>query len=78
MTARQFFRQNRVVFLIVVALLLVYSNGGRLGEMSGIPYVKEGAFALTLALLLWLAFSMFTAMTAAMKQQQKSLGGGPE
>ena len=78
MTARQFFRRNRIVFLIVAALLLVYSNGARLGEISGVPYVKEGAFALTLAVLLWLAFSMFTAMSTAMREQRKSLEGGPE
>lgn len=78
MTARQFFRRNRIVFLIVAALLLVYSNGARLGEISGVPYVKEGAFALTLAVLLWLAFSMFTAMAVAMKPQRKSLEGRPE
>lgn len=78
MTARQFFRRNRIVFLIVAALLLVYSNGAGLGEISGVPYVKEGAFALTLAVLLWLAFGMFTAMAAAMKHQRKSLEGGRE
>lgn len=78
MTARQFFRRNRIFFLIVAALLLIYSNGARLGEISGVPYVKEGAFALTLAIMVWLAFNMFAAMSAAMKQQRKSLEGGPE
>jgi hypothetical protein len=77
-TARQFFRRNRIVFLIVAALLLVYSKGAQLSELSGVPYVKEGAFAVTLAILLWLAFSMFSAMAAAMKAQHKSLEGPSE
>ncbi|RYD95898.1 MAG: hypothetical protein EOP61_18915, partial [Sphingomonadales bacterium] len=70
MTARQFLQRNRFWFFVVAALLLVYSNGASIGEALGIPYVKVGAFALTLAVLLWFAVNMFIAMSAAMKAQR--------
>ena len=70
MTARQFLQRNRIWFFVVAALLLVYSNGASIGEATGIPYVKVGAFAVTLGVLLWFAVSMFTAMSAAMKQRK--------
>lgn len=70
MTAHQFFRRNRIWLLVVAALLLVYSNGARISAATGVPYVKEGAFAVTLAVLLWFAFNMFSAMSAAMKQRK--------
>ena len=78
MTARQFFRRNRIVFLIVAALLLVYSKGVQLTQLSGVPYIKEGAFAVMLAILLWLALSMFNAMSSAIKAQRKSVEGASE
>jgi len=69
-TARQFLQRNRIWFLIVAALLLIYSNGASLSEATSIPHVKEGAFAVTLIVLLWVAFNMFNAMSAAMKQRK--------
>lgn len=70
MTARQFFQRNRIWLLVVAALLLVYSNGARITEATGIPHIKIGAFAVTLAVLLWFAFNMFSAMSSAMKQRK--------
>ncbi len=70
MTAAQFLQRNRIWFLVVAGLLLVYANGASIGQAIGIPYVKEAAFAVTLAVLLWFAFNMFTAMSAAMKQRK--------
>ena len=72
MTARQFLQRNRIWLLVVAALLLIYSNGASLSQAIGIPYVKEGAFAVTLAVLLWFAISMFSTMSAAMKAQRKT------
>ena len=70
MTARQFLQRNRIWLLVVAALLLVYSNGAAISEATGIPYIKVGAFAVTLVVLLWLAIAMFSAMSAAMKQRK--------
>jgi hypothetical protein len=69
-TAHQFFRRNRIWLLVVAALLLVYSNGARISEATGVPYVKEGAFVVTLTVLVWFAIAMFSAMSAAMKQHK--------
>lgn len=71
MTASQFFQRNRIWLLVVAALLLVYSNGARISAATGVAYIKEGAFAVTLAVLLWFAFNMFSAMSAAMKQRKQ-------
>lgn len=76
MTARQFLQRNRFWFFVVAALLLVYSNGARISEATGVPYVKEVAFAVTLAVLIWIAITMFGAMSAAMKQRKAE--GAPE
>jgi hypothetical protein len=70
-TASQFFQRNRIWLLVVAALLLVYSNGARISAAIGVPYIKEGAFAVTLAVLLWFAFNMFSAMSVAMKQHKQ-------
>ena len=39
MTARQFFQRYRIVLFVVAGLLLVYSNGSYLSEVSGVPFV---------------------------------------
>lgn len=70
MTARQFLQRNRIWFFVVAVLLLVYSNGASIGEALGIPYLKVAVFAVTLGVLLWFAFNMFSAMSAAMKQRK--------
>lgn len=70
MTSRQFLQRNRIWFLVVAALLLIYSNGASLSEVTGIPHIKVGAFAVTLAVLVWFAIVMFSAMSAAMKQHK--------
>lgn len=71
MTASQFIQRNRIWLLVVAALLLVCSNGARISAATGVAYIKEGAFAVTLAVLLWFAFNMFSAMSVAMKQRKQ-------
>lgn len=78
MTARQFFQRYRVVLFVVAGLLLVYANGSYLTEVSGVPFVKEGAFLLALVTILFLNIALFTAMFAGMKARRKTLEGAPE
>ena len=78
MTARQFFQRSRVMLFVVAGLLLIYSNGSYLTQVSGVPFVKEGAFLLALTTILFLNIALFTAMFASMKARRKAMEGAPE